>query len=197
MEVKWSTVEAEVGMHPSSLLKYVQQTLISSNTEKLKIIACLTNIKEFPKLAFIVQDISTKMMGHEHDQSELQGRIVFMRHDFFETQPVHDASVYFIRQCIHNWDDSSAIKILKTFVPALECCKAGTPLLINDTILPKPGSITRFVERGIRQMDIAMLAQLGAKQRTVEEFRNILKKADERYEVSYPCSVCGGPRYSH
>lgn len=146
-------------------------------------------MKEFPTLAFIVQDISTKMMEHEHSQSELDGRIVFTRHDFFEPQPVHEASVYFIRQCIHNWDDASAIKIFKAFVPALERCRAGTPLLINDTILPQPGSITRFEERGLRQMDIAMLLQLGAKQRNVEDFRMILKQADERYDVSYPRSV--------
>lgn len=140
--------------------------------------------KKFSTLEFIVQDISTKMMGHEHNQSELDGRIVFMKHDYFEPQPVQDASVYFIRQCIHNWDDAGAIKILKAFVPALERCRAGTPLLINDTILPKPGSITRYEERNLRQFDIAMLLQLGAKQRTVEDFRKILKQADERYHVS-------------
>ena len=142
-------------------------------------------MKEFPALLFIVQDISTKMMGHETDQSELNGRIIFTKHDYFEPQPVHDASVYFIRQCIHNWDDANASKILKAFVPALERCRAGTPLLINDTILPKPGSIPRSEERGLRQLDIAMLLQLGAKQRNIEDFRKILKQADERYQVSY------------
>lgn len=139
--------------------------------------------KEFPNLNFIVQDISTEMMGHEDGTSDLQCRITFMRHNFFEPQPVHAAAVYFIRQCIHNWDDASAVKILKAFVPALESCKPGTPLLINDTLLPKSDSITRFEERGVRQMDIAMMLQVGGKQRTVEDFQKVLKQADERYEV--------------
>lgn len=139
----------------------------------------------FPTLKFVVQDISTEMMGHEHNQSELDGRVVFMKHDYFEPQPVHGASLYFIRQCIHNWNDTGAIKILKAFVPALERCQAGTPLLINDIILPKLGSIPRSAERELRQLDITMLAALGAKQRNVEDFRKILLQADERYHVSY------------
>jgi len=65
----------------------------------------------------------------------------------------------------------------------LEKCKPGTPLLINDTVLPKLGDKTRFEERGLRQLDIGMMVVLNAKQRTDKEFRRLLKDADERFEV--------------
>lgn len=86
-------------------------------------------------------------------------------------------------------------------MPALECCPTGTPLLINDIVLPEPGrkrvatetgspgeggkaGLTKFEEHGLRQLDIAMLVILGAKQRTAREFEQLLKRADERLEVS-------------
>ncbi len=122
--------------------------------------------------------------AQRRDMSDLQGRVTFQQHNFFKPQRIHGASAFFIRQCIHNWNDTDSIKILRAFVPALEKCKLGTPLLINDTILPEPGSKTRFEEHDLRQLDIAMLVVLGAKQRTEEEFWKLLRAADERFEVN-------------
>ena len=113
----------------------------------------------------------------------LQGRVTFMQHDFFTPQPIHDAGAFFIRQCIHNYNDKDSARILSGFVPALEQCDSGTPLLINDTVLPLPGVKTRFEEHSFRQVDMAMLVGYGAKQRTEREFLKLLKNADERFEV--------------
>ena len=113
----------------------------------------------------------------------IRPRITYMQHNFFDPQPVHDASAFFIRQCVHNWPDAECIRILRAFVPALEKCARGTPLLINDTVLPRLGEKTRYEERGLRQLDIAMMVVLNAKQRTEKEFRVLLKEADERFEV--------------
>jgi len=143
-------------------------------------------VKVYPNLHFVVQDISTDMMSSGDSEADTRNRVTYMKHDFFNPQPILDADVYLIRQCIHNWDDSNAVKILRAFVPALEKCRPFTPLLINDTILPSIGSITRFEEHTIRQMDIAMLLQVGSKQRNVEEFRELLKQADVRYKVGIP-----------
>ena len=107
-----------------------------------------------------------------------------MEHSFFDQQPIHDASVYFIRQCIHNWNDSDCVRILRGFVPALEKCKPKTPLLINDTILPGLNTRTKREEHDLRQLDIGMLVVVGAKQRTEAQFEKILKRADDRFEVS-------------
>lgn len=141
--------------------------------------------KQFPELSFLVQDSSDQMIaqGQPLLSSEVESRVAYMKHNFFDPQPVLDASAFFIRQCVHNWPDQECIKILRGFVPALEKCKRGTPLLINDTVLPKLGQKTRFEERGLRQLDIGMMVVLNGKQRTENEFRQLLKQADERYKV--------------
>jgi hypothetical protein len=112
-----------------------------------------------------------------------RSRFVFQQHDFFTDQPVSTASLFFIRQCLHNWTDSDCVKILRAFVPALEKCNEGTPLLINESIIPNAGRMYQFEERLIRQVDMSMLINLGARQRTEEDFRRLIKEADERLEI--------------
>ena len=114
---------------------------------------------------------------------DLEGRVKFMQHSFFDPQPIHDASIFFIRQCLLNWNNDNCIRILQAFVPALEKCKANTPLLINEAIVPELGVKTKLEERDFRQMDVCMLVLRGAKQRTRGEFERLLKQADERFEV--------------
>jgi len=92
--------------------------------------------RNFPKLDFIVQDDSEKMLaqGRARNLSDIEGRISFMKHSFFHPQPISGAGAFFIRQCTHNWCDRDVVKILKSFVPGLENSVPGTPLLINDTV---------------------------------------------------------------
>lgn len=118
-----------------------------------------------------------------HSQQDLSGRIAFQKHDFFTPQPVRDAAAFLLRQCLHNYNDSDSIKILRAVVPALEQCEPGTPLLINDVVLPDSSTVTRYEENHLRQVDFCMLALLGAKQRSQRDFESLLKKADERFEI--------------
>lgn len=121
--------------------------------------------------------------GRARNLSDIEGRISFMKHSFFHPQPISGAGAFFIRQCTHNWCDRDVVKILKSFVPGLENSVPGTPLLINDTVLPVPGSKPLHEERALRQMDMLMFVVLGAKQRTAKEFEALLKEADARYEI--------------
>lgn len=114
---------------------------------------------------------------------DLKGRITFQQHDFFEPQPIHNADAFLLRQCLHNYNDADCIKIIRAIVPALEKCKKGTPLLINDVIMPRSGTTTRYEEHHLRQVDFCMLVVLGAKQRTEQEFSNLLKEADPRLNI--------------
>ena len=115
---------------------------------------------------------------------DLAGRLTFQQHDFFSPQPVHDANAFLLRQCLHNYNDRDCVKILRAVVPALEQCNPGTPLLVNDIILPESGTTTRSEEHHLRQVDFTMLVAFGAKQRTEREFNTLLKEADPRFEVS-------------
>ncbi len=114
---------------------------------------------------------------------DLNGRVTFQQHDFFKVQPVHDAEAFILRQILHNYNDADCIKIIRAVVPALEKCKKGTPLLINDIIMPRGGITTRYEEHNLRQVDLCMLVLLGAKQRTEQECGDLLKEADPRFEI--------------
>ncbi|KAF2013466.1 S-adenosyl-L-methionine-dependent methyltransferase [Aaosphaeria arxii CBS 175.79] len=137
--------------------------------------------RSFPSLQFVVQDISPHMLSQAEE--DLGHRISFQKYDFFTPQPVQDASVFLLRQCLHNQIDDAAIKIIRQVVPALERCGHGTPLLINDVILPDSGTITKYEEHHLRQIDFCMMSLLGAKQRTEKEFAALIRKADERLEI--------------
>lgn len=132
-------------------------------------------------LKFVVQDNSPIQLCH--DQEVLDGRVNFQQHDFFSPQPVHDASAFFLRQILHNYNDEDSTKILRALVPALEKCGSKTPVLINDVILPESGTVTRFEEHLLRQLDISMMVVLGAKQRSRRDWAKLLNNADSRFEI--------------
>ena len=114
----------------------------------------------------------------------LKDRISFTKADFFAPQKHLGAAAYFIRQCTHNWADADVVRIFKSMVPALEASAPGTPFLINDMILPEPGSkMERLWERERRLVDMVMLVCYGAKERTVKEFDTLLRVADERFVI--------------
>ncbi|KAI1195587.1 O-methyltransferase-domain-containing protein [Nemania serpens] len=139
---------------------------------------------KFPSLHFVVQDISPQMLSQaQQQQQDCGGRVTFQQHDFFDPQPVEDGSAYFLRQCLHNNSDGDAVRIIRAVVPALERCAPETPLLINEVILPEPGTATRFEEHHLRQVDFCMMVTLGAKQRSEGEFNKLIKEADERLEI--------------
>ena len=65
----------------------------------------------------------------------------------------------------------------------MEACAKGTPLLINDVVLPSSHTVTRFEEHHLRQVDFCMMVALGAKQRSEQDWVKLLKEADERFAV--------------
>ncbi|KAF2963729.1 hypothetical protein GQX73_g9838 [Xylaria multiplex] len=125
--------------------------------------------KVFPHLNFVVQDASLDMLA--------QGK------PLLTDAPARNIAAFFIRQCIHNLCDRDVIRVFKALVPGLEGSDSGTPLLINDTVMPEPGVWPAHIERELRQMDMLMMIALGAKQRTQAEFEELLRLADTRYQL--------------
>ncbi|KAL8644393.1 MAG: hypothetical protein Q9226_007784 [Calogaya cf. arnoldii] len=139
----------------------------------------------YPNLNFIVQDSNADMLaeGKVALSDDLRNRVTYQQHSFFDPQPTKDAAAFLIRQCTHNWADKDVVTIFKSFIPGLEHSSPDTPLLINDIIIPEPGTWPRHQERVVRQVDMVMLVNCGAKQRTKAEFESLLKEADPRYEI--------------
>ena len=132
-----------------------------------------------------MQDGSTDMLaqGKALLGDDVRARVSFMEHNFFEPEPLRDVAAFIMRQCTHNWCDRDVVTMFKCIVPGLEGSKPGTPFLINDIVMPEPGTWPRHAERGLRQIDMIMLVGFGAKQRTTAEFNALLKQADPRYEI--------------
>lgn len=101
----------------------------------------------FPDLRFVVQDLPEVLLGaQEKVPAHIAPRIEFVAHDFFTDQPAV-ADVYFLRAVLHNWPDEYCVKILQRLVPAL---RHGARIVINDSLVPEPGTLPLLAERNIR-----------------------------------------------
>ncbi|KAL8836163.1 MAG: hypothetical protein Q9170_003016 [Blastenia crenularia] len=136
-----------------------------------------------PNVRCIVQDSpGTVAQAQEKElPPEVQGRISFQGHDFFEPQPVKDADVYLLRLVLHDWSDKYAVMIVRALIPAL---KPGARVVVNDRVLPALGEAHYLVEREGRDYDMYMLAFQNAKERTAEDWKMLFRTADERFGVS-------------
>ncbi|KAF4998731.1 hypothetical protein FGRMN_3057 [Fusarium graminum] len=139
----------------------------------------------YPNLNFVVQEFNSAAIaeGHARLTPDIAERVEFMQHDFFTEQPITDASAFFLRHCLHNWNDEDCIRIIRALVPALERCKPGARVLINEEVLPERNEVSKYEEHLLRQCDMCMLVVAGSKQRTAKEFEKLLIEADNRFEV--------------
>lgn len=138
----------------------------------------------FPALRCIVQDLKAPIVTARSKVAELPTnvaqRMEIQEHDFFTPQPVKGADIYLLRMILHDWKDPDAVRILKQLVDA---AKTTSRILIMDMVLPTPGSASRNLEAALRQKDLAMLHTFNAKEREVEDWRNVLQETDPRLEI--------------
>jgi len=129
--------------------------------------------KAFPSLKLIVQDIRIEKVDYPGTN------IQWMVHDYFTPQPVAGADVYLYRFVFHNLYDEKAVDVLRAAIPAL---KPGSKVLINDESLPESGTIRWRNERASRGLDAIMLSCMSGREREVDDWKTLFKKADERYK---------------
>lgn len=101
-----------------------------------------------PSVQCIVQDRSEVIaQAAQTLPAQLQGRIRFQAHDFFQQQPVLFADIYLLRHVLHDWSNKYARKILQALIPAL---KPGAKVVLNDRIIPEYGETHYLKEREAR-----------------------------------------------
>lgn len=133
-----------------------------------------------PKLSFIVQDMPEMITPEaiaavpEH----LKARVKLVGHDFFTPQTAV-AEVYFFRWIFHGFSGKYCVQILQALVPAL---KKGAKIIINDGILPDPGTVPWVEERSLRRMDATMQVTVNASEREVDDWVELFRRADERFK---------------
>ncbi|TGJ78458.1 hypothetical protein E0Z10_g10305 [Xylaria hypoxylon] len=132
--------------------------------------------REFPALSCVVQDLEP-VVSAAVTPPELSNRVKFMTHDFLAEQSVVGADVYFFRWIFHNWSDKYSIQILRNHIPAL---KKGAKIVINDNILPQPGSLSQWQEDRLRSMDLTMTEIQNSYEREVDDWAKLFAQADPR-----------------
>jgi chemotaxis methyl-accepting protein methylase len=104
--------------------------------------------EKYPKLKFIVQDTAgmraPETIGTVPE--DLRSRVELTTHDFFTPQTV-TADVYFFRWIFHGFSEKYCIQILQALTPAL---KKGAKVVINDGVLPDPGTAGYVEEKSMR-----------------------------------------------
>ena len=107
--------------------------------------------------------------------------------DFFSSVPA-GGDVYVLRRIIHDWDDDSALKILRNCRAAM---RDTARLLLVETVIP-PGDEPHPGKVG----DFVMLTALGGQERTAEEYAQLLDKAGLRLNrivsTGWPMSALEG-----
>ena len=110
---------------------------------------------------FIVQDLPNVLK-----QATPHSGIEFMPHDFFEPQQVHGASIYYMRNIIHDYGDEQAIQILSHTRDALG---PDSVVLIDDMVLASKG-----VNWQAAQLDMTMLTCFSSLERTRTQWYDLI-----------------------
>lgn len=132
-----------------------------------------------PDMDFVVQDLPEVISQAEAQPPPgLEGRLKFQEHDFFTPQPIKDADVYFFRFIFHDWPDHKCLLILKNLVPSM---KMGSKIIMNERILQSPGNrnVDMFDEKIGRSVDMQMLVLANARERTLEDWKNLFIKGGD------------------
>ncbi|CAK5276426.1 unnamed protein product [Mycena citricolor] len=99
----------------------------------------LTLAKKFPDLKFVVQDLEAvigqakDIWATEHPEAISSGQVTLQVQDFFVPQPQNNASIYLLKQIMHDWSDEYCVKILTQLSKA---AKPGATLLLLDSVMP-------------------------------------------------------------
>jgi hypothetical protein len=134
--------------------------------------------EKFPEMKIVVQD-RPEVVASAPQKPEM-GHVEFQAHDFFKEQPIKGADVYFYRWILHDWSDKYCLLILRCLIPAL---KKGAKVILMDSIVPEPGTLTPFQEKPIRAFDIMMKGLFNGKERAEGDWMKLVQEADERFDV--------------
>jgi O-methyltransferase domain len=106
-------------------------------------------------------------------ETGLAARCDFVAGSFFESVSPSAADAYVVKSVLHDWDDASAVAILRTIRNAMA---GGSRLLVIEPVAPeRPGSSPHDVM--IAAADLNMLIATGGRERTAAEFRTLLGAA--------------------
>jgi len=145
--------------------------------EGLFLASILSNYKKMKGILF---DLPNEVQKSQNIFEEIgvSEQVSIVKGNFFESIPIY-ADAFILKNVTHNWNDDKCIKILQNIK---ETMPAHGRLLIIDMVI-LPDKINPFP----KILDIQMLAAVsGGRERTREEFAEILKKSNLRLKRFIP-----------
>ncbi|KAF2734829.1 putative O-methyltransferase [Polyplosphaeria fusca] len=131
--------------------------------------------QRFPQLRFVVEDMQEVVKdAHNKIPDGLKEKIRLVAHDMFTEQPIKNADVFLLRYVLHDWPDKYCVKVIEGLAPAL---KQGAKVVIQDHLLPEPGSLSLLQEMMIRSMDNIMLSLFNSREREVDDWKDLFNRA--------------------
>ena len=118
-------------------------------------------LERHPAMRGIVFDLAETV----RDESGFGDRCTFVEGSFFEEVPPGDAHVH--STIVHDWDDESALRILRTVRAS-----AGERLVLLESVI-QPGNDPS----GAKWLDLLMLVIAAGRERTEEEWRALLTES--------------------
>jgi hypothetical protein len=106
------------------------------------------------------------------EKAGLAARCEVIAGDFFESIPVA-ADAYFLRHILHDWNDEECLTILRNIAAR---CRPGSRVLIAECVIKEPN----VTDRG-KLLDMEMLLFLSGKERTANEYRDLLEASGFEY----------------
>ncbi|KAF2464342.1 putative O-methyltransferase [Lindgomyces ingoldianus] len=135
--------------------------------------------RTFTHLHFVVQDMAAVVDGMgEKIPEDVQDRVKITAHDMFTKQPIKGAGVYLLRYILHDWPDKYCVEVLRHLTAAM---KKGAKVVVQDHLLPEPGTLPLLQEMQIRSMDAIMLSLFNSREREVDDWQNLFNQADGRF----------------
>lgn len=113
---------------------------------------------------FVVRDARAVLSA-----AGVQERCRLIAGSFFETVPA-GGDTYLLQHILHDWNDAQCVTILRNCRAAMD--RAGT-LIIIENLLPEAGDVMA----PLVMLDMHMMALLGGRERTEQEYEALLKAA--------------------
>ncbi|KAK7042751.1 S-adenosyl-L-methionine-dependent methyltransferase [Favolaschia claudopus] len=156
--------------------------------------ACLALAPRFPQFRFVIQDREEVVaQGKElwkikMPEAIYSGQVTFQVHNFFDPQPQHDATVFLVKNVLHDWSTDHCVKILSRLAAV---ANHDTTLILLEMVLPLATSERNSDNKMLEapspllanygatndlgyNFDFLMFLEFNAQERTQKEFRELL-----------------------
>ncbi|KAH8807537.1 S-adenosyl-L-methionine-dependent methyltransferase [Xylogone sp. PMI_703] len=145
--------------------------------------------KKHPNLNIVVQDLPTIQAKFDAAcPSELKSRVSYRVHNFFDFQPNEKADFYFMRAILHDWPDQRAIQIVKNLVAVM---KPSSRIILFESITPEFGEVPSPLMHLMSCLDIEMMSMFNAKERTLQNWKDLMRTADSRLTLEKSVTPLG------